>query len=72
MTYSSGASSSSVSVSADPADLTVFNLDACYEIRPDTFASKGRSTPFEGARVFGKCVSTYYKGKQVYNDEKKG
>lgn len=29
----------------EPADLTVFDLDAEYEIDPETFLSKGRATP---------------------------
>ncbi|MBR4777387.1 MAG: dihydroorotase, partial [Lachnospiraceae bacterium] len=49
-----------------PADLTVFDLDEEYVIDPDTFASKGRFTPFEGRRVFGRCIATYVDGKPVF------
>ena len=48
-----------------PADLTVYDLDSEYIIDPDTFASKGRFTPFEGRRVFGKCIATYVDGKKT-------
>ncbi|MBR6476014.1 MAG: dihydroorotase [Lachnospiraceae bacterium] len=49
-----------------PADLTVFDLDEEYVIDPDTFASKGRFTPFDGRKVFGRCIATYVDGKPVF------
>ncbi|MBP5532386.1 MAG: dihydroorotase [Lachnospiraceae bacterium] len=49
-----------------PADLTVYDLDEEYVIDPDTFASKGRFTPFEGRKVFGRCIATYVDGKPVF------
>lgn len=51
------------------ADLTVFDLDTEYEIDPADFLSKGRSTPFEGWKVFGKCLLTMSGGKIAYKDE---
>ncbi len=48
-----------------PADITVFDLEKEYVIDPDTFASKGRFTPFEGRSVFGKCIATYVDGREV-------
>lgn len=51
------------------ADLTVFDLDTEYEIDPANFLSKGRSTPFEGWKVFGKCLLTMSGGKIAYKDE---
>ena len=50
------------------AGLTVFNLDSEYEINPDEFISMGRATPFEGERVFGKCLLTVYNGQTVYEN----
>lgn len=44
---------------------TVFDLEDEYEIRPDRFKSKGRATPFEGRKVFGKCVMTVYEGERI-------
>lgn len=41
-----------------PADLTVFDLDACYTIRPEDFLSQGKSSPFTGQTVYGKCLLT--------------
>lgn len=37
---------------------SVWDLSAEYEIDPASFASKGRATPFEGRKVFGKHVLT--------------
>ncbi len=33
-----------------------YDLASCYVIDPDDFLSKGRSTPFAGMRVYGKCL----------------
>ena len=49
-----------------PADLTVYDLDEESVIDPDTFATKGRFTPFEGRKVFGRCIATYVDGKPVF------
>ena len=48
---------------------TVFDLGKEYDIDPERFLSKGRSTPYAGAKVFGKCLATVYSGKAVYLDE---
>ncbi len=50
------------------ADLTLFDLDQEYEIRPEEFLSMGHSTPFAGWRVFGRCLLTLYRGEVVYCD----
>lgn len=47
------------------ADLAIFDLDTEYTIDSSTFASKGRSTPFEGWKVRGRCVGTIFGGKMV-------
>ncbi|MBQ6517750.1 MAG: dihydroorotase [Anaerolineaceae bacterium] len=48
------------------ADFTVFDLNETYTIDPETFLSKGRSTPFEGWDVRGKCVMTVVNGETMY------
>jgi len=48
---------------------TVFDLNKEYEINPNEFLSKGKSTPFKGYKVFGKCLLTKYKDKTVYIDK---
>ena len=48
------------------ADLALLDLDACYTVNPDTFASMGKATPFEGWQVYGKNVLTICEGEVVY------
>ncbi len=50
------------------ADYTVFEISQPYVITPDDFATKGRSTPFEGYTVYGKCVLTVKDGKIIFED----
>ena len=52
------------------AGFTLFALDDKYKIDPDSFLSKGRSTPFEGHEVYGKCLLTVYGGKVAYVNDK--
>ena len=56
-------------INTDPG-LTVFSVDQEYEIDPEEFLTKGRSTPFKGTKVFGKCLATFYNGGVAYADEK--
>ena len=51
---------------------TVFDLADEYEIDPEDFISMGKSTPFEGMKVFGRCLATVYDGKVVYKSDKLG
>ena len=51
---------------------TVFDLSDEYEINPDDFISMGKSTPFEGMKVYGRCLVTVYDGKVVYKSERLG
>ncbi len=53
----------------EKADLTVFNFQDEYEINPDDFVSMGKSTPFKGMRVYGKCLMTMCNGKIVWEDK---
>lgn len=48
------------------ADIAVLDLNSNYTIDPNTFKSKGRSTPFAGMNVYGECVLTLVDGKIVY------
>jgi len=52
----------------DKGDLTLFDLGQEYEIDPADFLSKGKSSPFEGMRVFGKCLMTAVDSKIVYTN----
>ena len=48
-------------------DICVFDLNEEYEIDPEEFLTKGRSTPFEGDKVYGRCLLTVCDGKVVYS-----
>lgn len=48
------------------ADLTVLELESSYKIDPETFLSKGHSTPFAGKQVQGQAVMTFVNGKKVW------
>ena len=52
-------------IASDPG-FTVFDLSDEYEIDPEEFLSMGKSTPFEGMKVYGRCLATVYGGKAVY------
>ena len=47
-------------------DYSIWDLDAEYTIDPAEFLSKGKSTPFAGWKVSGKCMATVCDGKVVY------
>ena len=49
-------------------DLPKYDLDACYTIDPANFLSMGKSMPFEGWEVYGKCVKAIVNGVTVYNN----
>ena len=49
---------------------TVFDLGDEYVIDPAEFLSMGKSTPFEGVKVFGRCLATVYDGKFAYLSKK--
>lgn len=54
----------------DAGGWSVWNLEEEYEINPEEFRSKGRSTPFDGWKVSGRCLATYIDGKEVYRFDK--
>ncbi len=51
------------------ANLTVFDLNAKYTVNPDDFKTMGKSTPFAGDTVYGKCLLTIADGNIAYRDE---
>ena len=53
---------------AEGGDFTVWDLNAVSKIDPEDFLSMGRSTPFTGWEVNGKCMATVCDGKVVYQD----
>ncbi len=54
----------------DPNGFCIYDLGAEYRIDPERFATMGRSTPFEGKKVFGKCMATVSGGELAYADKK--
>ena len=48
---------------------TVWDLDAEYTIDPADFLSMGKATPFEGAKVSGRCLKTVYNNEEVWKYE---
>ena len=53
-------------ISGQKADLCIFDLDTEYTIDSSDFVSMGKATPFEGEKVYGKCIMTVCNGKIVY------
>ena len=53
-----------------PADVVIIDPREEYVIDKNTFASKGRNTPFDGWKVRGRVKMTICDGKIVYNDSR--
>lgn len=49
-----------------PADIAVIDTLTTYTIDSRDFASKGKSTPFEGWEVRGKVLATFKDGKKLF------
>ena len=49
---------------------TLFDLGEEYSVDPDDFISMGHATPFQGKRVYGRCLGTFYEGRAVYLADK--
>ncbi len=48
-------------------DFTVFDISTPYTVDPADFRTMGRSTPFAGWEVVGKCLLTVHDGNIVYS-----
>ncbi len=53
---------------AGEGDFCAWDLEREYAIDPEEFMTKGRSTPFAGRKVFGRCVMTVCGGRTAYED----
>ena len=53
-------------IETDPGSC-VWDLEEEYPIDPAGFLSKGKATPFEGWKVYGRCIGTQYNGNTVYS-----
>ncbi|MBO7743913.1 dihydroorotase [Paenibacillus sp. MWE-103] len=49
-----------------PADITIVDLEREREVDPETFASKGKNTPFGGWKLYGWPETTLVGGKIVW------
>lgn len=49
------------------ANLCVFDVENEYEIDAESFVSKGKSTPFNKQKVYGKCEYNFTCGELVYS-----
>ncbi|NLB90223.1 MAG: dihydroorotase [Clostridiales bacterium] len=50
----------------NPANFTLIDPDAFWQVNPTHFLSKGRSSPFSGHTLQGDIVATFYQGFPVY------
>ncbi len=48
-------------------DRAVFDIGTAFRIDSTTFRSMGRSTPFDGWTVYGRCLETIREGKTIYS-----
>ena len=55
-------------IGLEKEDYTVFETETPYKIDPENFVSKGKSTPFAGRTVYGKCMKTVLGGKTVWQE----
>ncbi len=53
----------------ETANIAIFDLNREFTIDTAEFQSKGRATPFEGWRVYGKSLMTVAGGKIAWRDE---
>jgi len=52
--------------SGAPADLVAFDPEIEWTVEPDKFATKGRATPFAGARLKGRVLGTWIEGRETF------
>lgn len=53
-----------------PADITVVDPEAQWEVRPERLRSLSRNTPFRGRRLKGRAMLTMVRGRIVYDGRK--
>ena len=50
-------------------DFAVWDVDREYTVDPAEFCSMGKSTPFAGERVFGRCVLNFCRETVVWQED---
>jgi len=53
----------------DEADITIIDLDREFIVKPETFKSKARNTPFSNYKLKGRAIMTIVRGEIVWKDE---
>ena len=53
----------------EKAEIAVFDITDEYRIDSSSFETKGRSTPFEGWSVSGRCIAVIHNGRIVYKSD---
>ena len=48
------------------ADITIFDLDKPWKVKPENFHSKSKNSPFDSILVQGKNLITFVRGRLVY------
>lgn len=52
----------------EPANLTLFDPDAQWEVRPADMVSRSRNTPYAGRVLHGRVVGTWLRGRATVRD----
>ena len=53
----------------ETGDFAVWDVDREYTVDPAEFCSMGKSTPFAGERVFGRCVLNFCREAVVWQED---
>ena len=51
-----------------PADIVLFDINNEFTVNVDEFETKGKNSPYDGWKLFGKVRRTINGGKTVYRD----
>ncbi len=52
----------------ESANIAIFDLEREFTIDPSEFLSMGRATPFDGWRVYGRCLMTMAEGRIAWRE----
>ena len=47
-------------------EFSVWDLEKSFVVNPEVFLSMGKATPFDGEKLYGVCMGTYYNNDFVY------
>jgi dihydroorotase len=52
-------------IPSNNSDGILIETSAKYEVKKENFRTMGRSMPYEGMEVYGKCLATFINGRMV-------